>query len=90
MNLVIGLGAELASKEHCQDMNDVFDRLADLTQQRLKGLASGSPAEAENTAEIHRVLTERFPLAAISTPACRDCGLCDSMERKVRAWLSAG
>ena len=88
VDLVNGLGAELARKEHCQDINEVFGRLADLTGERLEGLGTGSGAEAANKAEIRRLLTERFPLAARSSPACRECGLCELMEGKVCARLS--
>ena len=90
VDLVNGLGTELARKEHCQDMNEVFGRLADLTGEHLEGLGAGSGVEAVNGAKIRRLLTEHFPLAARSTPACRDCGLCDLMEERVRAWLSEG
>jgi hypothetical protein len=85
--LLADLRAELSSTEHCQEMNELAARLAELTKQRLSRLPRNPGAEAETEATIESLLKHDFPLAALSTPACRECGLCDLMAGRVEKWL---
>ncbi len=84
VDLVSMLGGELGRREHCQDMTELCDRLGEAVWSYLEGVAAGSDSSGE---EIRRLLAERLPLAARSTPACRDCGLCDLLEDRVGSWL---
>jgi hypothetical protein len=88
--LVADLRQELSSTEHCQEMNELADRLVELTRQRLSSLSQDPSAEAASEAAIEDLLRRDLPLAALSTPACRDCGLCDIMAERVEKWLSDG
>jgi hypothetical protein len=86
--LVEELGAELGRREHCQDMNELYRELLGLVQDQLErdpaGLArNGAPGRTE----VETILRGRLPLAALSTPACRECGLCDLLMDRARAWL---
>ncbi|MCB1750982.1 MAG: hypothetical protein KDI74_04595 [Gammaproteobacteria bacterium] len=83
--LLSSLQDELRSKEHCQEINELTARLTDLVQQRL----SGDPRRsAESEATIRNLLQHEYPLAAVSTPACRKCGLCELEAERIAAWLS--
>lgn len=88
--LVAGLREELSSVEHCQDMNELADRLSDLAGERLSALANDSSRVHESETAIRSLLKNDFPLAALSTPACRECGLCDLLSERVERWLSDG
>lgn len=82
LELVTELGAEMKSKEHCQDMNELYARLVDSAQARLE---TGGIDERD----LEQLLKEGFPLAARSTPACKECGLCDLMEERLGKWVEA-
>jgi len=88
--LLTDLRDELNRKEHCQDITELTSRLADLTQQRLSRLPENSGGLAESDAAVQNLLKNGFPLAAQSTQACRDCGLCDLMADRIANWLSEG
>lgn len=88
--LVADLHAELNSVEHCQDMNELAERFAELARERLSDLMKDSGRIQESEAAIRSLLKNDFPLAALSTPACRECGLCDLMSERVERWLSEG
>ena len=75
--LLADLRDELSKKEHCQDINELTERLSDLTKQKLSESAKGPEGGAEYDAAIRNLLKNDFPLASLSTPACRECGLCD-------------
>ena len=88
VGLLEELGAELRRKEHCQEMNEVYDELASLAQRHLDQDPAGLARDnAPGYAAVHEVLKARFPLAALSTPACKECGLCDLLQDRVRGWL---
>ena len=88
--LVADLYAELNSVEHCQDMNELAERLAELAKERLSALPRDSGVVGTSETAIRSLLKKNFPLAALSTPACRECGLCDHLSERVARWLSDG
>ncbi len=88
--LLKDLRDELNRKEHCQEINELTARLADLTKQRLSRLPENSGSLAESDAAIQNLLKNGFPLAAQSTQACRECGLCDLVADRIAKWLSEG
>lgn len=89
VQLLEAFAAELTRKDHCQDMNEVYDDLATLAQSQLDSDPSALARDgAPGYAAVQALLKTRFPLAALSTPACKDCGLCDLLEDRVRGWLA--
>ena len=86
--LLADLRDELSKKEHCQEIIELTERLSDLTIQRLSDSAKGPEGGTEYDAAIRNLLKNDFPLASLSTPACRECGLCGFEEDKVANWLS--
>ena len=90
VTLLADLRAELGRIEHCQDMNELADQLVGLTKQRLAKLSKNPGVDAESDEAITTLLETDFPLAALSTPACRECGLCDLLEARVAKWLADG
>ena len=88
VTLLADLRDELSKKEHCQEINELTERLLDLTKQRLSQSAKGPESGAEYDAAILNLLKNDFQLASLSTPACRECGLCDLEEDRIANWLS--
>ncbi len=88
VTLLTDLRAELERAEHCSEIKELYTRLADLTADRLADAAEKPAAYADSDAAIRSLLENEFPLASLSTPACRDCGLCDLIADRVEAWLS--
>lgn len=88
--MVADLRKELSSVEHCQDINELADRLAELAKERLSTLPRDPGVAGDSEAALRSLLKNDFPLAALSTPACRECGLCDLMSDRVEKWLSDG
>lgn len=86
--LLADLRDELSKKEHCQEINELTERLSDLTKQRLSESATDSEGGTEYDATIQKLLKNDFPLASLSTPACRECALCDFEEERIANWLS--
>jgi len=86
--LLADLRDELSKKEHCHEINELTERLSDLTKQRLSESAKGPESGTEYDAAIRNLLKNDFPLASLSTPACRECGLCDFEEDRIANWLS--
>jgi hypothetical protein len=87
VTIVTDMAAELQSTEHCQDMNEFYDDLVDLTEQQLEAAKQGELDVSESDAGMQVFLEERMPLPARDGPACRDCGLCDLLEEQIEAWL---
>jgi hypothetical protein len=81
------MATELQTTEHCQDMNDFYDDLVELTEQRLDLAAQGDWVEAESDERFRGFLSERMPLPARDGPACKDCELCEVLEDQVHDWL---
>jgi hypothetical protein len=70
---------ELAAKEHCADMDDLYGDLLDAASEMLTDAAA-------QRSGIVALVASRLPLAARNTPACKDCGLCDLLEQRVAVW----
>ncbi|MEN8179245.1 MAG: hypothetical protein ABFS39_11620 [Pseudomonadota bacterium] len=85
------LQTEMEHKEHCQDMEDL---MGDLNAQArsLFEVRAGSRQQIEgavskHTAAIAQTLDQQLPLAALETPACHDCGICEHTGESIREWL---
>jgi hypothetical protein len=87
VTIVTDMATEMQSTEHCQDMNEFYDDLVELTEQRLDATKQGALDASASDAGIQAFLEERMPLPARDGPACRDCGLCERLEEQVGAWL---
>ena len=85
------LRSEMEHKEHCQDMQDLMTDLNAQAQDLLQAQAgSYEQAEAvlrEHTSEIAQTLDQQLPLAALNSPACRDCAICEHTGDRVEEWL---
>lgn len=81
------MATELQTTEHCQDMNDFYDDLVGITEERLGAAQQGHLVAAESDSRIRHFLEERMPLPARDGPACKDCGLCEVLEEQVSDWL---
>jgi hypothetical protein len=85
------LQTEMQHKEHCQDMADLMDELS-AEARRLFEAKAGSCRQAEGLMHNHalaitRSLDNHLPLAALDTPACRDCAICDHTGEMLREWV---
>jgi hypothetical protein len=82
---------EASKVEHCQDLNDFFEQIFELTEGVLikLGQAQGNLDETLQTyqAELDELLETGLPLSARGTPAFNDCCMCSLLERRVKAWL---
>lgn len=87
VTMVTDMAAELQSTEHCQDMNEFYDDVVELTEQRIEAAQQGELDVSESDAGMQAFLDERMPLPARDGPACRDCGLCERLEEQIGAWL---
>lgn len=86
-----GLGDEVARVEHCQDIEDL---LADLNARAAALYATPAPGPDAAARElgsakidVERILDRSLPLAALGTPSCHDCGICDAAGERLRGWL---
>ena len=86
--LLTDLRDELSRKEHCQEINELTTRLSDLTKQKLTTSQKDASSGQEFEAAIRSLLKNDFPMASLSTPACRNCGLCDLVADRIAKWLS--
>jgi len=92
---LVGLLNETASEankvEHCQDLNDFFEQIFELTGSMLikLGETQGDLNETLQTyqAELDALLEAGLPLSARGTPACNDCCMCSLLERRIKGWL---
>ena len=80
------LEGALRAKEHCQDMEDLYGALVEVTGNRLSGAAAGTSGVGSDDA-VRDLIRSSLPLEALHTPACRDCDLCELTEERVTAWL---
>lgn len=86
---IIGeMATALQTTEHCQDMNDFYDDLVELAEQRLDDAAQGDWVATDSDARFQEFLKKRMPLPARDGPACKDCGLCELLEEQVTGWLA--
>lgn len=91
VDLLNGTAVEANNVEHCQDLNDFFEQIFELTEDGLVklGETQGDLDETfqEYQAELDDLLQSGLPLAARGTPACNDCCMCSLLERRVKTWL---
>ena len=81
------LQSEMGRTEHCQDMLELMDQL---NEQAHSLLETKVPNQLPtHVAEIGRSLDQYLPLAALDTPACRACSVCDRTEVLLHDWLEA-
>ncbi len=85
------LQTEMEHKEHCQDMEDLMIDLSGQARNLFEAkAASRKQAELvvyEHTAAIAQTLDQCLPLAALDTPACRNCAICEHTGELVGNWL---
>jgi hypothetical protein len=85
------LHTEMEQTEHCQDMLDLMNELNGQARCLFEARA-GTRRQAEGLVHNHkRVITQtldsHLPLAALDTPACRDCSICAHTDERMREWL---
>jgi len=83
------LDEALRGQEHCQDMEELYGVLAEMTAKRLSN-AEVTPSGAGSDDAVRDLIRSSLPLEARQTPACRDCDICDLTDEKVTAWLEPG
>ena len=85
------LQSEMEQKEHCRDMTDLMHELNGQAQGLLEAKAgSCRQAEgliAEHCLSIGQTLERYLPLAALDTPACRDCSICAHTDELIHDWI---
>ena len=89
VGVLLEIDAELRAKEHCQDMEDLYGELTDMAGERLLDGISFQQSHGSDKA-IRGLITDSLPLAALDTPACRDCSICDLTGERIREWLEKG
>ena len=89
VGVLLEIDAALRAKEHCQDMEDLYATLTDVSGERLAQGASFARCRASDTA-IRELLNDNLPLAALNTPACRDCDICELTGERLSEWLDRG
>lgn len=87
--ILLEMADEMRATEHCQDMNEFYDDLVEVAEQRFDAAAAGTLDVHEADSQVREFLAQRMPLPARDGPACRDCGLCEKLEEQVSEWVSA-
>ena len=87
VGIIQEIDGALRAKEHCQDMEDLQATLTDMTGERLAQGESAGYGRGSDEA-IRALLHDSLPLAALDTPACRHCEVCDLTEERLDGWLS--
>lgn len=75
---------ELSKIEHCQEIEEVAERL---NQAAAEYLAQAAAGEAHPDA-LRGLVDSAFPLETLGTSACRQCGMCEKLEKKMVGWLA--
>ncbi len=88
VHLVGALVGELEQREHCQELNELVLELTERAQGRLERAGGVGETGPTDWSDLRQLLAVGFPLATRSSPACRDCGLCDRVKDQVEAWLA--
>lgn len=81
----------MRAKERCQDMNDLYADLVDVVERRLVGgaeVAFGGAETPGSDAYLRSLLDSRWPLPAKDTPACRSCGICEDLKKRLASWTA--
>jgi hypothetical protein len=66
------------SKEHCNDMDEVLSRLVELADRSL----TQKQRRADIAEDLRDTLSDTLPLAAYLSPACRRCGICETVANQ--------
>ena len=74
------------SKEHCQDMEELYQTMVDVAEERFSQGEAYVDGRGSDEA-IRDLVHARLPLSARDTPACRDCGICDLFKEGIMDWL---
>jgi hypothetical protein len=85
-----GFAGEARQREHCQDLNEFFEKIATTIEKFLRQASDTNSATAEIEwleNHLHGLLVSDLPLGARGTPACTDCCLCSALEKTIRNWL---
>lgn len=86
------LQTEMDHREHCQDMEDLMDDLRgearNLFEEKAGNRKQAGGIVYEHMEAVAQTLSQHFPLAALDTPACRNCAICDHTDEWVRDWLA--
>lgn len=75
---------ELNKVEHCQEIEEVTERLNQAAAEYLAQTAAG---ETDPDA-LREQVDSAFPLETLGTSACRQCGMCEMLEKKMTGWLA--
>lgn len=79
------LQTEMAQKEHCQDMRDLMGKL---NGQASNLFETNLPNQLKtHVTGVSQTLDQHLPLAALHTPACRACTICDRTDELLNGWL---
>ncbi len=77
---------EMRTKEHCQDMEELYQTLVKVAEERFSKGEAYVDSEGSDEA-IRDLVRTSLPLNARDTPACRDCGICDLFQEGIMDWL---
>ena len=85
------LQTEMEQKEHCQDMADLMQELNGqarlLFEARAGNCRQATDLVHNHSTAITQTLDSHLPLAALDTPACRECSICAHADARLRSWL---
>jgi hypothetical protein len=70
--------------EHCQDLTELFERIASATETSLTENTDTATLEGE----LQRLLKDGLPLPARGTPACTECCMCSAIEKRLSEWMA--
>ncbi len=75
---------ELRKVEHCQEIEEVAEHLNQAAAEYLAQAAAGEV----NPDALREPVDNAFPLRTLGTSACRQCGMCETLEKKMIGWLA--
>ncbi|HKJ76384.1 MAG TPA: hypothetical protein VKA64_04195 [Gammaproteobacteria bacterium] len=78
-----GFADEADRRSHCGDLSELHERLRGRIRETVER-HEGAGLEARVLAELDHGL----PLPARGGPACTECGMCDALEERLRAWAA--
>lgn len=85
------LADQVSRVEHCRDIEDLLGEL----NTRATALYAAPAPDGASAArvlgptreDLARILDQGLPLAALGTPSCHDCGMCDATGERLRGWI---
>ena len=84
-NLLHTVDQEMRTKEHCQDMEELYQTLVKVAEERFSKGEAYIVSKGSDEA-IRDLVRTSLPLNARDTPACRDCGICDLFKEGIMDW----